>query len=326
MRLSQRKCQHTIGQGTKYKLATMVDTLLCVLTCYRFALTDELLGWLVGLDASNVCRLQRRLEPLLQQAADPSLGLSLRRRLPPGVKKIGTWEELLERCPDFADVVTDATEQPRQRPPRRTQHRWYSGKRKRHTVKTQLTVSRLRGRMLHLSASVPGRVHDDALFKRTRLAEQLPPTACLALDRGYDGAAAEDPDSRNRPAGEAAPQHRVLTRAERAFNRLQARRRIIVEHVRSRVKKYQVLVQVYRYRITDYNRRFRNVAALTNFRLAPAVAYTIQGARRHQVVRDNCARHLLSPRRRPPVHRRPRDQGRAATTGTPSQGSKKGRS
>ena len=111
-RLSQRKRQHAIGQGTKYKLATMADKLLCVLAFYRFALTDELLGWLVGLDASNVCRLQQRLEPLLEQAADPSLGLSLRRRLPPGVKKIGTWEELLERCPDFADVVTDATEQP----------------------------------------------------------------------------------------------------------------------------------------------------------------------------------------------------------------------
>ena len=168
-RLSQRKRQHAIGQGTKYKLATLQDKVLMLLVFYRFALTDELLGWLVGLDASNVCRLQQRLEPLLEQAADPSLGLALRRRLPPGVKKIGTWEQLLEVCPEFADVVTDATEQPRQRPPHRSQRRWYSGKRKRHTVKTQVTVSR-RGRILHVSASVPGRVHDYALFKRSRLA------------------------------------------------------------------------------------------------------------------------------------------------------------
>ena len=89
-RLSQRVRQHAIGQGNKYKLATMVEKLLCLLVFYRFYLTDELLGWLVGLDASNVCRLQQRLEPLLEQAADPSLGLSLRRRLPPGAKKIGT--------------------------------------------------------------------------------------------------------------------------------------------------------------------------------------------------------------------------------------------
>jgi hypothetical protein len=271
-RLSQRTRQHAIGQGTPYKLATMAEQLLCLLVFYRFALTDELLGWLVGLDASNVCRLQQRLEPLLEQAADPSLGLSLRRRLPPGVKKIGTWEELLERCPDFAEVVTDATEQPRQRPPRRTQRRWYSGKKKRHTVKTQLTVSRRRGRILHVSASVPGRVHDYALFKRTRLAEQLPPMAHLALDRGYDGAATACPTLAIALPVKRRRNHRVLTRAERAFNRLHARQRIIVEHVLSRVKKYQVLAQVYRHRIADYNRRFRNVAALTNFRLAPTVA------------------------------------------------------
>ncbi len=64
--------------------------------------------------------------------------------------------------------------------------------------------------------------------------------------------------------------HRVLTRAGRAFHRLQARQRILVEHVRSRVKKYQVLVQVSRHRITDYNRRFRNIAALVPCRLAMA--------------------------------------------------------
>ena len=271
-RLSQRTRRHAIGQGTKYKLATLADKLLCVLAFYRFYLTDELLGWLVGLDASNVCRLQQRLEPLLEQAADPNLGLSLRRRLPPGVKKIGTFEKLLEVCPEFADVVTDATEQPRQRPSRRTQRRWYSGKKKRHTVKTQLTVTRKQGRILHISASVPGRVHDYTLFKRTRLAERLPPQAHLALDRGYDGAATDYPTRVIALPAKRRRNHQVLTRAERAGTRLQARRRILVEHVLSRVKKYQVLAQVYRHRIADYNRRFRNVAALTNFRLAPMVA------------------------------------------------------
>ena len=270
-RLSQRTRQHALGQGTKYKLSTMADKLLCALTFYRFYLTDELLGWLVGLDASNVCRLQQRLEPLLEQAADPNLGLSLLRRLPHGVKKIGTFEKLLEVCPEFAEVVTDATEQPRQRPPHRTQRRWYSGKRKRHTVKTQLTVNKA-GRVLLVSASVPGRLHDYALFKRTRLAERLPPKAHLALDRGYDGVATDYPTLTTTLPVKRRRNHRVLTRAERAFNRLQARQRIIVEHVLSRVKKYQVLAQVYRHHITDYNRRFRNVAALVNFRLAPMAA------------------------------------------------------
>ena len=271
-RLSQRRRQHAIGQGRKYKLATMADKLLCVLAFYRFYLTDELLGWLVGLDASTVCRLQQRLEPLLEQAADPSLGLSLRRRLPPGAKKIGTVEELLQVCPEFAEIITDATEQPRQRPPRRTQRRWYSGKKKRHTIKTQLTVSRPRGRILHVSASVPGRLHDYALFKREDTAEQVPRAAQHDLDRGYDGAATDYPDHRVIVPVKRRRNHRRLTPAERRFNRLQARRRILVEHVLSRLKKYQVLAQVYRHHLADYNRRFRNIAALVNFRLATTVA------------------------------------------------------
>jgi len=270
VRLSQRRRQHAIGQGRKYKLATIADKLVCVLAFYRFYLTDELLGWLVGLDASTVCRLQQRLEPLIEQAADPRLGLSLRRRLPPGVKKIGTWEKLLEVCPEFAEVMTDATEQPRQRPPRRSQRRWYSGKRKRHTVKTQLTVNKV-GRVLLVSASVPGRVHDYRLFQREGTAEHVPRAAPHYVDLGYDGAPTDYPTCHLVVPVKRRRNHRLLTRAERGFNRLQARRRIVVEHVFCRMKHYQVLVQVYRHRIADYNRRFRNVAALVNFRLATAV-------------------------------------------------------
>ena len=270
-RLSQRPRQHAIGQGRKYKLATMADKLLCVLAFYRFALTDELLGWLVGLDASTVCRLQQRLEPLLEQAADPTLGIPIRRQLPLGAKKIGTWEKLLEVCPEFAEVITDATEQPRQRPPKRTQRRWYSGKRKRHTIKTQITVNKA-GRILRVSDSVPGRVHDYALFKREGTPDQVPRVAQHDLDRGYDGAATDYPDHHVIVPVKKRRNHRRLTRAERRFNRTQARRRIIVEHVLSRLKKYQLLAQVYRHRISDYNRRFRNLAALTNFRLAMAPA------------------------------------------------------
>ena len=173
--------------------------------------------------------------------------------------------------PDFADVITDATEQPRQRPPRRTQRRWYEGSRKRHTIKTQVTVNKA-GRLLLVSASVPGRTHDYALFKRTGTAAQVPRAAQHDLDRGYDGAPSDYPHHRVIVPVKRRRNHRRLTRAERQFNRLQARRRILVEHVFSRLKKYQVLAQVYRHHIADYNRRFRNIAALVNFRLATTVA------------------------------------------------------
>lgn len=269
-RLTRSTRQRAIGAGRRYTLASLEDKMLAVLVFYRLSLTEELLGWLVGLDASTVYRLQQRVEPLLEQAADPALGLSLRRRLPPGVKKIGTWEKLLEVCPEFAEVMTDATEQPRQRPPRRSQRRWYSGKRKRHTVKTQLTVNKA-GRVLLVSASVPGRVHDYRLFQREGTAEHVPRAAPHYVDLGYDGAAIDYPTCHVIVPVKRRRNHRVLTRGERRFNRGHARLRVGIEHVIARLKPYQVLAQVYRHRIADYNRRFRNVAALVNFRLATAI-------------------------------------------------------
>jgi hypothetical protein len=269
-RLSRPDRQRAIGAGRRYNLFRMEDKLLALLMFYRFYLTDELMGWIVGLDASNVCRLRGKLQPLLEKAADPSLGIPLRLKIPKGAKKISTWEELLKVCPDFADVVTDATEQPRQRPQRR-QRRWYSGKKKRHTIKTQITANS-QERILAVSASHPGRVHDYRIFRQEGTAGALP-SACLHFaDLGYDGAQGDYPDRTMILPFKRRRNHRRLTRFERRFNRWHASVRIRAEHVLSRMKKYQILAQVWRHRIAGYNQTFRNIAALTNFRLAAVQA------------------------------------------------------
>lgn len=265
-RLSRPDRKRAIGAGRRYRLSGTADKLLALLVFYRFCLTDELLGWIFGLDASNICRLRNKLAPLLEKAADPSLRIPLPLKVPPEAKKISTWEELLKVCPDFADVVTDATEQPRQRPQRR-QRRWYSGKKKRHTIKTQITAN-AQGKVLEVTGSYPGRVHDYRIFRQEGTAGALPEACFHFADLGYDGAQRDYPDRTMILPFKRRRNHRTLTRFERRFNRWQARVRIRAEHVLSRMKKYQVLAQVYRHRIAGYNQTFRNIAALTNFRLA----------------------------------------------------------
>lgn len=270
-RLSQRERKRAIGQGRKYTLSTIEDKLLLILVFYRLYLTDALLGWLFGLDASNICRLRAKMEPLVDKAADPSLGLPLTRRMPPGTKKISTWDELLRVCPDFAEVITDATEQPRRRPPKRIQRRYYSGRKKRHTMKTQITVNP-KGTILMISKSYPGRIHDYQIFKREQTAKKLPRQSAHYVDLGYDGAQNDYPQYNVILPIKKRRNHRLLTSAEKRFNRMHARIRVVVEHVLSRLKKYQILAQVYRHKVKDYTHRFRNIAALTNFRLATAAA------------------------------------------------------
>ncbi len=242
-RLSRPARKRAIGAGRRYRLSGMADKLLALLVFYRFCLTDEMMSWIFGLDASNVCRLRNKLAPLLEKAADPSLRIPLRLRIPPGAKKISTWEDLLKVCPDFADVVTDATKQPRQRPPKRTQRRGYSGKKKRHTIKTQITAN-AKGKVLEVTGSYPGRVHDYRIFRHEGTAGALPSACFHFADLGYDGSQGDYPDRTMILPFKRRRNHRKLTPFERRFNRWQAKVRIRVEHVLSRMKKYQVLAPV----------------------------------------------------------------------------------
>lgn len=268
-RLSSPERKRLIGAGRKYILEDIKDRLLVLLVFYRFYPTDEFMGWVFGVSQSTISRLRGKLEPLLAKAADPLLGIPLKLRIPKGAKRISSLEELLKVCPDFADVITDATEQQRQRPAKRTQRKWYSGKKKRHTVKTQITVNR-EGKVVEVTASYPGRIHDYEIFKREGTAKKLPQAANHRADRGYDGAQNDYPGHRMILPIKKRRNHQALTLAEKLFNRKHSKLRILVEHVLSRMKKYQVLFQVYRHRIQSYNQKFRNIAALVNFRLAMA--------------------------------------------------------
>lgn len=269
-RLSQRERSHAIGQGRKYRLSSMEDKLLLLLLFYRHYPSDELMGWIFGLDASNICRLRNKIEPLIEKVADAKLSLSIKERIKAKGRKIKTLEELLEVCPELAEVITDATEQTRQRP-ERGQKRYYSGKKKRHTIKTQITVNR-KGEILLISRSHPGRVHDYKVFKRERTAHRLHPSSQHYLDRGYDGASKDHPNCHLILPVKRRRNSPPLSLTQKRFNKMHSKIRVLVEHILSRMKKYQILFQVYRHAFKDYNQRFRNIAALTNFKLNMAAA------------------------------------------------------
>jgi hypothetical protein len=131
------------GPGRHYKLE-VADMTLMILLYYRSYITHEFVGYLFGIDDSRVCRITRKLEPLLASVmALPN-------------KKSLSQEEV-------ESLVIDATEQPVERP-RKGQKAYYSGKKKRHTLKTEIRISR-KGRIAHVSKPRPGSVHDFRLHK-----------------------------------------------------------------------------------------------------------------------------------------------------------------
>lgn len=264
-RLSTRLRKHGLGQGRRYKLETIHDKLLLVLVFYRFYLVDTLLGWMFGLDASNICRLLKKMEPLFEKAADPGMDMKFKDMMKKR-KKISTIEELLEVCPEIAEVITDATEHQCQRPgKKRVRKKYFSGKRRQPTIKTQITVTR-KGQIISVSDSYPGSKHDYTVFKKEKTAKEFPRCTKHYLDRGYEGAQKEYPDYNIVNPVKKRTNHRVLTCSEKRFNKKVSKIRVTVEHVFNRMKKYQALKQICRHRADGYNQRIRNIAALINFR------------------------------------------------------------
>ena len=175
----ERSRQRAVGGGRKAKLA-LEEQLLVTLMYYRLYSTQILLGYLFStvrqlgqgpcpycLDDGNVSRVINRVLPWLLEV----LPLPVQERLlfasdePQGRRRIGTLEQLLKRHPEFAEVLIDAPEQETPKPKDRVKHKGnYSGKKKRHTLKTQVVTS-CSGLLLHVSRAIAGKVNDLTLLR-----------------------------------------------------------------------------------------------------------------------------------------------------------------
>jgi hypothetical protein len=280
-RKSRPSRRRAIGGGHPFRLA-LPERLLMTLMYLRLYVTESLLGYLFDVHESSVNRErnQRMLPVLLEVLPVPmrdELGLvrptargAAEAAGPETRKRIGTLEELLERHPEIREVLIDATEQPTQRPKdKQAQKEHYSGKKKRHTLKTQVTAADKL--VLHASAHVPGSVHDLVLLRFTGVLHRLRGRRSR-LDRGYEGVEAEYPEAAIEKPIKARRNH-PLTAFGKAYNRMQSRLRIAVEHVLARLEQYRILAGLYRGQRARYDDCFGVVAGLNNFRVLGRLAW-----------------------------------------------------
>lgn len=181
-------------------------------------------------------------------------------------RRIGTIEELLELYPEMKAFI-DATEQEIPRPKnKRRRKNYYSGKKKKHTVKTQITVNK-KGLILHKTKHRKGKQHDYDIFKKTG-PPPIPPKVEIGVDLGYFGIKKDYPELNvNIPVKK--PKGKELTRQERRCNKKQRKARVIVEHTISWMKKYRIMAEEFRNRLTRYDRMTSIVCGLVNFTIQP---------------------------------------------------------
>jgi IS5 family transposase len=144
------------------------------------------------------------------------------------------------------------------------QRRFYSGKQKRHTLKSQIVINRKDLRVICLECGV-GREHDFRLFKRSKLKLQKE-HKCLA-DKGYQGIKKYHDNSQT---PHKKTKKKPLTSEQRKSNRELARERVVVEHVIRRLKVWRIMGERYRNRRRRHGLRLSLLAAIYNHELTLA--------------------------------------------------------
>ena len=141
------------------------------------------------------------------------------------------------------------------------QKHYYSGKKKKHTIKTQVVVNKKNSQILAVNFS-NGKKHDFKLFKESKL--KINKNTQVLADTGYVGIEKIIKNS-NLPY-KNSKKHK-LTKEEKKRNREISSKRIIVENVIGSVKRFRILSEKYRNRRKRFGLRFSLIAGIYNFEL-----------------------------------------------------------
>jgi len=186
----------------------------------------------------NICDWVHTYQPVLEAALGESMDLPRR--------KITSVEEFVHSYPKVKKLVIDATERQRRRPKdpeKQRQH--YSGKKKRHTLKNTLVIEPRKKKILILTPTVPGSIHDKKDLDENEIVPNIPENIILEVDLGYKGL---ENEYEGIIIPHKKPKKEDLTKVQKRQNRKIASSRIRAEHAIGLCKRYGCLSGVYRNR------------------------------------------------------------------------------
>ncbi len=155
------------------------------LVYYRLYITYALSGFLFDLYQSIICRNIQKIESLIRKC------VPIPQKIYNKTKRLKTPEEVEKYFPGFLAFV-DCTEQQIPRPVDKQRKKiFYSGKKKRHSVKNQLVVNN-QGYIVHKLGHKKGKRHDYDVYKRNH--PVIPKEVVNVYDLGYLGVGKDFPE------------------------------------------------------------------------------------------------------------------------------------
>jgi len=256
------KRKRRLGGGRKFALPTFEDQLLLTLILAKHYCSCLFLEYLFNVDTSTVCRTSQALMSIIKKGNKYIIDLG-----PRPSKKTNTLDDLRERIPDLDEILADCTEQKIPRPAKKAKrNKYHSGKKKAFTIKTQIVTTK-QGLIANVAQPIPGRQHDYKIFKKSNLPKIIPKAGKLYLDSGYQGVQKDFPDLQAIIPHKRTRNGKPLTRLQKIQNKKQRKIRVVIEHTLSKLKKYQILHQIYRNSLQNYEATFGFVANIVNFRM-----------------------------------------------------------
>lgn len=237
--LNQRDQQRTPtrqrqrGGGRSGALPSLASKLVFILFYFKFYPVQMVQGYFFGMGQAQANEWIHRLTPLLRQA------LGEERQLP--ARKTRDITQVLATCPGL-EFIIDGTERPIRRPQDQDKQRhYYSGKKKRHTVKNNLITDKRTGKIKVLSSTVAGKKHDKKLAEEQGIS--FPDASTLYKDTGFQG---YEPQQVQTVQPKKKPKGGELTPQEKADNTAISKARIGIEHAIGGVKVYHIVRDVFR--------------------------------------------------------------------------------
>lgn len=255
------------GGGRKATLKDDFEKLFFILLYYKVYPTLRFAQILLGFDKRNVQLWVRFLAPVLFSALGYELFLKKR------LHRINSFEVFIEEYPQLKEFIVDCTERVIQRPKdSQIQRQYYSGKRKHHTVKNQIIVSPNSKKILAVSNTVAGTIHDKKIFDHDPIMLRVPEGSVGLGDLGYLGT---DGISHHLKMliPKKKPPGKDLTESEKLNNQTISSIRVRVEHPLSYLKHFGILNQKFRGRAqnqVNLDLPIKTIACIYNFTRPPS--------------------------------------------------------
>lgn len=228
--------------GREHSLQGHENHLLAMLLYYRCYITYEFLSYFFDCHETTVIRSVKRIEKISVQVVH----IEKKREIS---MKEAEW------------LIFDATEQPVQRP-KKGQKKYYSGKKKRHTVKTQYVI-RPDGKICSVSRTYPGKNHDFSIYKDQKNRDRFYGVP-KKTDSGYQGIQKYD---RHAEIPFKKPKNGELSPEQKLYNHRLSQKRTKVENIIRETKIFKILSDIYRNRRKNHSIKTNIIAGLVNMKI-----------------------------------------------------------